>query len=359
MSVSATTAAKRRRAGNIVSSPLFKPTSAPIENSVPRRTNMSQLPTPQYPSKSTTTIQPTQQEVTHQSNAHRPMSLQQVISVFDKRLLHIESYMLNNTPLTTNEKSLSTSDVTKDMETLKTSIRENLDGQFSEFDHRYQVLATELSNIKQVVLKLQTYTLEINKSLMDERTTILSQLSEIQEKLKNGTSIDACTNTENSEENIQFAINDVSQELLEAQQDNLLEQEMETENKEEEVEQKQEMETNNKEEEVEQKQEMETDNKEEEEELEYTEEEIAYNKIDDVMFNKKCLNTEMKNKVNLLEEEEEEEEKEKVEQEMEIDSKEKEVEQEQELETDNKEEESTQKDKRRKKKNKNVVAISV
>uniref|UniRef100_A0A6C0BUY3 Uncharacterized protein n=1 Tax=viral metagenome TaxID=1070528 RepID=A0A6C0BUY3_9ZZZZ len=46
--------------------------------------------------------------------------------------------------------------------------------------------------------------------------------------------------------------------------------------------------------------------KEEEEELEYTEEEIAYNKIDDVMFNKKCLNTEMKNKVNLLEEEEEE-----------------------------------------------------
>ena len=295
MSVSATTAAKRRRAGNIVSSPLFKPTSAPIENSVQRRTNMSQLPTSQSPSRSTTTVQPTQQEVTHESSTQRPMSLQQVISVFDKRLLHIESYMLNNTPLTTNEKSLSTSDVTKDMETLKTSIRENLDGQFSEFDHRYQVLATELSNIKQVVLKLQTYTLEINKSLMDERTTILSQLSEIQEKLKNGTSIDACTNTENSEETIQFAINDVSQELLEAQQDNLLEQEMETENKEEEVEQKQEMTTDNKEEEVEQ--EMETDSKEEEVE--------------------------------------------------------------QEMETDSKEEESTQKDKRRKKKNKNVVAISV
>jgi len=325
MSVSATTAAKRRRAGNIVSSPLFKPTSAPIENSVQRRTNMSQLPTSQSPSRSTTTVQPTQQEVTHESSTQRPMSLQQVISVFDKRLLHIESYMLNNTPLTTNEKSLSTSDVTKDMETLKTSIRENLDGQFSEFDHRYQVLATELSNIKQVVLKLQTYTLEINKSLMDERTTILSQLSEIQEKLKNGTSIDACTNTENSEETIQFAINDVSQELLEAQQDNLLEQEMETENKEEEVEQKQEMETDNKEEEVEQKQEMTTDNKEEE--VEQKQEMTTDNK------------------------------EEEVEQEMETDSKEEEVEQE--METDSKEEESTQKDKRRKKKNKNVVAISV
>ena len=47
---------------------------------------------------------------------------------------------------------------------------------------------------------------------------------------------------------------------------------------------------------------------EEEEELEYTEEEIAYNKVDDVMFNKKCLNTDMKNNVKLIEAEEEEEE---------------------------------------------------
>ena len=42
MSVSATTAAKRRRAGNIVSSQLFKPTSAPIENSIQRRTAQQQ-----------------------------------------------------------------------------------------------------------------------------------------------------------------------------------------------------------------------------------------------------------------------------------------------------------------------------
>ena len=47
------------------------------------------------------------------------------------------------------------------------------------------------------------------------------------------------------------------------------------------------------------------DNNEDEEnkELEYTEEEIAYNKIDDVMFNKKCLNTDLKNKVALFDEE--------------------------------------------------------
>ena len=54
----------------------------------------------------------------------------------------------------------------------------------------------------------------------------------------------------------------------------------------------------------------EEDNLEEVEEEEYTEEEIAYNKIDDVMFNKKCLNTDMKKNVKLVEEEEEEEEEE-------------------------------------------------
>ena len=38
---------------------------------------------------------------------------------------------------------------------------------------------------------------------------------------------------------------------------------------------------------------------EKEEELEYTEEEIHYNKIDDVMFNKKCLNTEIEKVVKM------------------------------------------------------------
>ena len=86
MSVSATTAAKRRRAGNIVSSQLFKPTSAPIENSIQRRT--AAAPTPAQNIQSTSNVQTQQPVNIQQTNAQRPMSLQQVISVFDKRLLH-------------------------------------------------------------------------------------------------------------------------------------------------------------------------------------------------------------------------------------------------------------------------------
>ena len=42
MSVSATTAAKRRRAGNIVNTQLFKPSDAPIQNSIQRRTSQNE-----------------------------------------------------------------------------------------------------------------------------------------------------------------------------------------------------------------------------------------------------------------------------------------------------------------------------
>ena len=215
MSVSAATAAKRRRAGNIVSTPLFKPTSAPLENTVQRRTNMpqpgarQQIPPQQQPQQRT----PMPETVDSQPNMQRPMSLQQVISVFDKRLLHIEGHIIKNGYANNQTEKVDSSSITKDMDSLKESIRANLDGQFSEFDHRYQLLANEISNLKQIVLKLQSYSLEINKSLMDERNEILSKLNNVQEKVEE--TIDASTNTQ--EENLIFDVSssDVKQEFIE------------------------------------------------------------------------------------------------------------------------------------------------
>lgn len=214
---SATTAAKRRRAGNIVSTPLFKPSSAPMENSVQRRANVSQQALRQPVQQTSQQLPQTSQlpeTINGQVNTQRPMSLQQVISVFDKRLLHIEGHILKNGGLNSEPSQVNNAVVTKDMESLKESIRENLDGQFSEFDHRYQVLANEIANLKQIVLKLQSYSLEINKSLMDERSEILSKLNNVQEKVEE--TIDASTNTI-EEENINFDISssDVKQEFIE------------------------------------------------------------------------------------------------------------------------------------------------
>ena len=45
-----------------------------------------------------------------------------------------------------------------------------------EFNNRYELLASEIQNIKDVVLKLQSYTMEVNKTLMEERVRILSDI---------------------------------------------------------------------------------------------------------------------------------------------------------------------------------------
>ena len=195
MSVSATTAAKRRRAGNIVNTQLFKPSDAPIQNSIQRRTSQneqiqstqSSLPATSMPPQQSfpQTTSMNQQVSSQQQNnntdqnagGQRPMSLQQVISVFDKRLLTVESHILNNkdTPPSAPAPTIVQSQEPKiNVEQLKGEIENNLQSHFSEFDHRYQLLATEIMNLKHIMLKLQAYTLDVNKTLMDthlEKTT--------------------------------------------------------------------------------------------------------------------------------------------------------------------------------------------
>ena len=349
----ATTAAKRRRAGNIVSTPLFKPTSAPIENSVQRRTNISQSVQQQQQQQQQQRQQQQQQQQpqTHNTtnitgpNMQRPMSLQQVISVFDKRLLHIEGHILKNGSIS-HQPTTNSSEITQDIESLKVNIRENLDGQFSEFDHRYQVLASEISNLKQIVLKLQGYSLEINKSLLEERNEILSRLDTFQGNIEDAIVLDASTNTM-GEENISFLVSssDVKQEFIE----NATDESSNVDIDHEEVVEQQVAEPK---------------------EEEYTEEEIAYNKIDDVMFNKKCLNTDIIKNVKLEEEEVVEEQvveskEDEVVEEQVAEPKEDKVVEEQvaEPKEDKVVEEQVAEPKddkqKRKRKNKNVVAVSV
>jgi len=98
------------------------------------------------------------------------LTLPQVISIIDNRLVTLETFMKD-------EKSKSTEPV---------STRENVtispvnDDLLSEFNHRTTVLAEELANLKDIVLKLQAYTMDVNKTLYEERIHVLSDLGEIQ-----------------------------------------------------------------------------------------------------------------------------------------------------------------------------------
>lgn len=101
------------------------------------------------------------------------LTLPQVIQVVDKRLIALETFMnqIKTTPTQINMLSTSPS---SNESVVPSNIAEIVD----EFDKRYNMLAEEIINIKNIVLSLQSYTMEVNKSLLDERVRILSDLEE-------------------------------------------------------------------------------------------------------------------------------------------------------------------------------------
>ena len=47
-----------------------------------------------------------------------------------------------------------------------------------EMQSRYEILAREIVDLKDIVLKLQSYTMDVNKTLLEERIHILSDLGD-------------------------------------------------------------------------------------------------------------------------------------------------------------------------------------
>jgi hypothetical protein len=87
------------------------------------------------------------------------MTLQQVISTVDKRLTQLETIVKSNNNNTSNN------EVSSDLPLI-----------VDEFNNRFELIVTEINSLKDIVMKLQSYTMEVNKMLVDERIHILSDL---------------------------------------------------------------------------------------------------------------------------------------------------------------------------------------
>jgi hypothetical protein len=57
-------------------------------------------------------------------------------------------------------------------------IKQEVEMVVEEFNNRYELLATEIQSIKDIVLNLQSYTMNVNKTLMEERVRVLSDLGQ-------------------------------------------------------------------------------------------------------------------------------------------------------------------------------------
>ena len=86
------------------------------------------------------------------------LTLPQVINVIDNRLITLETFMKES------KGGSSSEDLTNDF--------------MNEMQSRYEILAQEIGELKDIVLKLQTYTMDVNKALLEERIHILSDLGE-------------------------------------------------------------------------------------------------------------------------------------------------------------------------------------
>jgi hypothetical protein len=142
----ANASAKNRRAygGNPPPSPIPVPSSVP--SSVPYQNT-----------------QPQQQGFT----------LQQVIAVIDSRLLTLEKFMNESNDGSSRRVQFEqTPPVAPSEQTLDISIQEVL----SEFSNRFDMIVEEVTTLKDIVLKLQSYTMDVNKTLLEERINILSDL---------------------------------------------------------------------------------------------------------------------------------------------------------------------------------------
>jgi hypothetical protein len=105
------------------------------------------------------------------------LTLPQVISLVDKRLVTLETFMKESQ---NNEKQNNGTKTSS--ESASASASEDAVNQLAdEFDSKFSMLAQELAELKDVVLKLQSYTMEVNKTLYEERITVLSDMGQLKE----------------------------------------------------------------------------------------------------------------------------------------------------------------------------------
>jgi hypothetical protein len=113
-------------------------------------------------------VTPTSQMSSQQQGG---LSLQQVIALIDKRLVNLETHVKTSSV----QSIVSTPPITP--ETLLNSVRpDDLNRMADEFNSKFEMLASEVADLKDIILKLQSYTMDVNKTLMEERVRILSDL---------------------------------------------------------------------------------------------------------------------------------------------------------------------------------------
>ena len=144
-----------------------------------RRVNPPSSATPQntYVNKS-----PQATAATSPNTSNTALTLPQVIQLVDIRLTNLEKTVVEIKSNSKNVTFAKTENETagshpqyqsrRSDDEIDAKLRETVE----EFDKRYEMLAQEVIEIKNIVMRLQTYTMDVNKMLMEERSQIIDEL---------------------------------------------------------------------------------------------------------------------------------------------------------------------------------------
>ena len=107
------------------------------------------------------------------------LTLPQVISLVDKRLITLETFMRESQNGASTSASVSASNASLSQ---SSNVSEDAVNQLAdEFNSKFEMLAREMADLKDTILKLQTFTMDVNKTLFEERIQVLSDMGENKE----------------------------------------------------------------------------------------------------------------------------------------------------------------------------------
>jgi hypothetical protein len=108
-------------------------------------------------------------------SANVGLTLPQVISLVDRRLITLETFMKESQTARPSETTKSVSFGDEGEIAYQGEIPSNLTEVLEEYNSRFDMLAEEIANLKNIVLNLQSYTMDVNKVLMQDRIRILTE----------------------------------------------------------------------------------------------------------------------------------------------------------------------------------------
>ena len=133
-----------------------------------RRTNIPQSPTPNVSNNM-------QQQQTQPPQAG--LTLPQVIAVVDRRLILLETFMKETKESSDKKENIVMTPTGNSIDNDTPFVTEiELNTVIDEFNNRFEILATEINEMKDILLKLQSYTMDVNKMLLNERIQIFSDI---------------------------------------------------------------------------------------------------------------------------------------------------------------------------------------